>query len=223
MKAAILTVTRIFAFLATIYIWRIFQFKQNSQLTSLTIIIGAILLVFPAVWIARKTVDGRPTFEHLAWTTTILHMTLMILFGVSVIEAVKFFQIERGVLIPLPAEFGIVLLIITATTLVLTVVNLALSGLGAPFAIALSRRLANRWMYGWTRNPMVLSTLATLLSTGFYFQSLYFVLWVILFVTPALIYFLKVFEERELEIRFGSSYRDYKAKTSFLWPKKPKV
>jgi protein-S-isoprenylcysteine O-methyltransferase Ste14 len=69
---------------------------------------------------------------------------------------------------------------------------------------------------------MVLSTLAALLSAGIYFQSLYFILWVILLEAPSWIYFLKVYEERELEIRFGASYVEYKAKTPFLWPGRPK-
>jgi protein-S-isoprenylcysteine O-methyltransferase Ste14 len=181
------------------------------------------LICLSCVWAARKIVDGRPTPEYLAWTTSILHITLMILFGVSIIEAIKFFQIELGVVIPLPIELGIMLLLITGTAAGLTAVNLALSGLGAPFAIALSKRVANRWMYRWTRNPMVFCTLAALLSAGIYFQSLYFILWVILLPAPSWIYFLKVYEERELEIRFGTSYLEYKAKTPFLWPGKPKA
>jgi protein-S-isoprenylcysteine O-methyltransferase Ste14 len=221
MKSTVLTITRFVGFLITMYIWQIVQLGQYSQLISLTIIIGAIVLVFPVVWIGRKSVDIGPTIERLAWITTIVHMVLMILFGTSIVEAIKLFQVEPGVRIPLPVEFGMVLLVLTGVTLLLTVVNLALSGLGAPFAIALSKRLANRWMYRWTRNPMVLSTLATLLSVGVYLQSLYLVLWVVLFVTPAWIYFLKAYEERELEIRFGVSYLDYKCKTSFLWPRKP--
>jgi protein-S-isoprenylcysteine O-methyltransferase Ste14 len=70
---------------------------------------------------------------------------------------------------------------------------------------------------------MVLSTYATLLAAGLFFQSLYFVLWVLLLVVPAWIYFLKVYEERELEIRFGAPYLEYKARTAFLWPRRPKA
>jgi protein-S-isoprenylcysteine O-methyltransferase Ste14 len=221
MKSTVLTIIRFVGFLFTIYIWRVVQFGRFSQFTSLIIIIGAIVLVFPAVWIGRKAVDVKPTIERFAWITSIVHMLLMILLGVSIIEAIRFFQVEPGIRIPLPVEFGMVLLSLTGVISLLTVVNLALSGLGAPFAIALSKRLANRWMYRWTRNPMVLSTLAMLLSLGMYLQSLHFVLWVVLLVTPALIYFLKVYEERELEIRFGMPYMDYKAKTPFLWPRKP--
>jgi protein-S-isoprenylcysteine O-methyltransferase Ste14 len=105
----------------------------------------------------------------------------------------------------------------------MTVVNLALRGLGAPFAIALSRRLASDWMYAWTRNPMVLSLLAFLLSTGLWLRSLWFILWVLALPTPVMLAFLKWFEERELEIRFGQSYRDYSARTPMLWPRRPRA
>src|SRR4030042_1033151 len=103
----------------------------------------------------------------------------------------------------------------------MTVINLALKGLGAPFAVALNRRLAVDWMYAWTRNPMVLATLAFLLAIGIWFQSAFFVLWVLILVTPAWLVYLKVFEERELEIRFGASYLDYKARTPMLFPRRP--
>ena len=107
--------------------------------------------------------------------------------------------------------------------MLLTVANLALRGLGAPFDIVLSRRLATDWMYTWTRNPMVLATLACLLSVGLWLQSGLFVAWVLILVTPAWVVYLKLYEERELEIRFGQSYREYKARTSFLWPRKPRA
>jgi protein-S-isoprenylcysteine O-methyltransferase Ste14 len=102
------------------------------------------------------------------------------------------------------------------------VVNLAVRGLGAPFFIALSRRVATDWMYAWTRNPMVLTILAFFLSLGIWFQSLLFVLWVTILFSPALLTFVKVFEERELEIRFGASYLDYKSRTPMLFPRRPK-
>lgn len=221
MKSAFLTVARVIGFIITLYLWRRVQFGEFSEFTGFTIVIVPILLVFPASWIGRKLVDVKPTVERLVWITSAVHMILMIFFGSSIVESIRFFQIWQGPRLPILVEVSTVFLFLTGFFLLLTVVNLALSGLGAPFAIALSKRIANRWMYRWTRNPMVLSTLATLLSTGLCLQSLYFVLWVVLLVTPAWIYFLKVYEERELEIRFGVSYLDYKAKTSFLWPRMP--
>jgi protein-S-isoprenylcysteine O-methyltransferase Ste14 len=222
MKSAFLTVARVIGFFITLYIWRRVQIGEFLEFTGFTIVIIPILLVFPTSWISRKLVDVKPTVERVAWITSTVHMVLMIFFGSAIVESIIFFQIWQGPRLPIPVEVSTVLLYLTGFFLLLTVVNLALSGLGAPFAIALSRRIANRWMYRWTRNPMVLSTLATLLSAGLYLQSLYFILWVVLLVTPAWIYFLKAYEERELEIRFGASYLDYKANTSFLWPRKPR-
>jgi protein-S-isoprenylcysteine O-methyltransferase Ste14 len=77
-------------------------------------------------------------------------------------------------------------------------------------------------LYAWTRNPMVLAALAFFLSLGIWFQSTLFVFWVLIFFTPAILFFLKMYEERELELRFGASYLNYKNKTPFLWPRKPR-
>jgi protein-S-isoprenylcysteine O-methyltransferase Ste14 len=116
----------------------------------------------------------------------------------------------------------LILVIITGTASFLTVVNLALKGFGAPFFIKLSQKLAVDWMYAWTRNPMVLAVISFFLSLGIWFQSTLFVLWVLILFTPALLFFIRVFEEKELEFRFGESYLEYKAKTPMLFPRKLK-
>jgi len=55
-----------------------------------------------------------------------------------------------GWILPVPTEIGLILVVVTGAATLLAVVNLALKGLGAPFAIALSRKLATGWMYAWT-------------------------------------------------------------------------
>ncbi len=52
--------------------------------------------------------------------------------------------------------------------------------------------------------------------------SALFMLWVVGLFTPAMLVFLKVYEERELEVRFGASYLEYRASTPMLWPRRPK-
>jgi protein-S-isoprenylcysteine O-methyltransferase Ste14 len=69
---------------------------------------------------------------------------------------------------------------------------------------------------------MVLASLALGLSLGIWFQSIWFVLWVLILFAPALLFIVKVYEERELEIRFGASYLEYKSRTPMLFPRKPK-
>ena len=207
------------------FIWFIWWWALNAPLSNvmnLFIIVGGLLLVFPLVWLGRKILDRHQTISRVAWTTTFVHYALGILFGVAIIRAVITHQDWSGWVLPVPVEIGWLLVIVTGAVSLLTVVNLALKGLGAPFAIALSRKLAVDWLYAWTRNPMVLAALAFLLSLGIWFQSALFVLWVLILFAPALLVFVKVYEERELEIRFGASYLEYKSKTPMLLPRKPR-
>jgi protein-S-isoprenylcysteine O-methyltransferase Ste14 len=213
---------RVGLFGLTLLIWGALARSESTQIVSGLIIVGALLLVFPTVYIGRRFLDARPTPEQAAALNIPVHYALMILFGAAIIEAVKTGQAWRGFVLPLPAGLGLALLRATAIATLLTVLNLAARGLGAPFAIALSRRLATDWLYHWTRNPMVLATLACLLSFGLWIRSSLFVLWVLCLATPAWLAFLKIYEERELEIRFGESYLRYKARTPMLFPGRPR-
>lgn len=200
--------------------WWAFRLSP-SPAADLCLIVGGILLVFPLVWLGRKLLDQHPTLHRAEWTTTFVHFSLGLLFGIPLIRLILLQPAWPGWRLPIPPAVGLVLSILSGAAFLLTVVNLALKGSGAPFFIALSERLAVDWLYAWTRNPMVLAALALLLSLGLWFRSALFLLWVVLLFTPALLFFIKVFEERELEIRFGSSYLDYKSRTPMLIPRKP--
>ena len=205
-------------------IWRIWLWAIDqplSDLVNLSIIVGGVLLAFPLVWLGRKLLDRKPTASRAIRVTTFVHYSLGILFGLPIIRALTTYREWMGWKLPVPAEIGLVLVWVTGVACSLTVVNLALKGLGAPFSIALSRKLAVDWMYAWTRNPMVLTCLALLVSLGIWFQSLLFLLWATFLFAPALLFFVKVYEERELEIRFGESYLAYKARTPMLFPRRP--
>jgi protein-S-isoprenylcysteine O-methyltransferase Ste14 len=193
-----------------------------SNLQNLSIIAGGVILVFPVVWVGRKLLDKQPTITRTVWVTTFVHFALGFVFGVPIVRALATHQDWSGWALPVPSEIGLALVIITGAAFLLTVVTLALKGFGAPFFIALSRKLAADWLYAWTRNPMVLAVLAFFLSLGIWFQSGLFVLWVVLLFAPALLVFVKVYEERELEIRFGASYLEYKSRTPMLFPRRPK-
>lgn len=206
----------------TLLIWRWVADWHPAPVVSGVLIVGPVLLVSPVAWLGRRRLDAHPTAEHTAQVTALVHFVLMVLFGTSIIEAVKTGHAWPGWTMPLPAGIGLVLLWVTGLGTVLTVANLAVRGLGAPFAIALSRRLATDWMYRWTRNPMVLAVLAWLLSFGVWIRSTLFLAWVLLLVTPAFLAFLKAYEERELEIRFGQPYLDYKTRTPMLLPRRPR-
>jgi protein-S-isoprenylcysteine O-methyltransferase Ste14 len=222
MKHAVELLFRIALLVFTWLIWLWALHQRLSNRMNLFIIVGALLLVFPIVWLGRKILDRHLTTSGVVWITTFVQFALGNLFGVTIIRAVTTHQDWSDWKLPIPVEIGLLLVIITGAAFLLTVVNLALKGFGAPFFIALSRKLAADWLYAWTRNPMALAALAFLLSLGIWFQSVLFVLWVLILFAPALLFFLKVYEERELEFRFGASYLEYKSRTPMLFPRRPR-
>jgi protein-S-isoprenylcysteine O-methyltransferase Ste14 len=207
------------------FILFVLWWASNTPLSSamnLSMIVGGVLLTFPLVWLGRKILDRDQTTSRVAWTTTFVHFALGFTLGVPIVRAISTHQDWSGWALPVPSGIGLALVIITGAAFLLTVSNLALKGFGAPFFIVLSRKLAADWLYAWTRNPMVLAVMAFLLSLGIWFQSTLFVLWVLILFAPALLFFVKVYEERELEIRFGASYLEYKSRTPMLFPRRPK-
>jgi len=192
-----------------------------SNIVNLYIIVGGMWLVFPLVWLGRSILNRHRTTAGAVWTTTFVHFALGFVLGVPFVRALSTHQAWRGSPLPVPAGIGLALVLVTGAALLLTVANLALRGFGAPFFIVLSRKLAADWLYAWTRNPMVIAALAFFLSLGIWFRSLLFVLWVLVLFAPALLAFVKVYEERELEIRFGASYLEYKSRTPMLFPRRP--
>jgi len=222
MKPVIEFLFRIALLVFTFFIWWWALNAPLSNVMNLSIIVGGVLLVFPLVWLGRMILDRQPTTSRAAWITTFVHYALGILFGVPIIRAVITHQDWSDWKLPIPVGIGLLLVIVTGAATLLTMVNLALKALGAPFAISLSRKLAVDWSYAWTRNPMVLAALSFFLSLGIWFQSTLFLLWVFILFTPALLVFVKMYEERELEIRFGASYLEYKSRTPMLFPRKPR-
>jgi protein-S-isoprenylcysteine O-methyltransferase Ste14 len=176
MKHLLWAFARIALFVFVLWLWVWVLDQRLSIGVNLSIIVGGILLVFPVVWSGRKMLDRKPTLSRVTWITTFVHYAVVLLLGLSLFRAVVTHQEWSGWTLPVPTEIGLVLVLITGAAALLTVVNLALKGLGAPFAIALSRKLVVGWMYAWTRNPMVLATLAFILSLGLWFRSLLFVL-----------------------------------------------
>ncbi len=98
--------------------------------------------------------------------------------------------------------------------------NIRLQTLGSGAnAFRLTKRIVEKDIYHLTRNPMSLGYYLLGLSIGFLSGSSLLTLYVLLGLIPAHLFFLKFFEELELELRFGDSYLQYKRKTSFLFPK----
>jgi len=98
--------------------------------------------------------------------------------------------------------------------------NKSLRALGSGAnAFRLTKRIVEKDIYKYTRNPMSLGYYLFSLSVGFISGSTLLTLYILLGLIPAHLFFLKFFEELELELRFGESYKQYKQKVPFLIPK----
>ncbi len=133
MKHIVELIIRIVLLVFIFFIWIWVLNEPFSYIMNLCIIAGGELLVFPAIWIARKILDRKPTSSRAVWITTFVHYTLGILFGLPIISAITTHQDWSCWTLPIPVEIGLILLIMTGAVLLLTMVNLALRGFGAPF------------------------------------------------------------------------------------------
>lgn len=206
------------SFATTLLIWSWVFHTRFDTPASAAIIVGAIVLMVPVSLVARRWLDREPTPQRVRAATFLLHWVVMILIGAALLEAIKTGRSWRGWTLPLPPGIGWAVMWIAGIAGALCVLNLAVRGLGAPWSIALSRRLVSDWLYRWTRNPMGLAFVAFLIAFGLWIQSLLFVAWAVLLVAPAWLLFVKIFEERELELRFGDAYRSYRARTPMFIP-----
>ena len=102
----------------------------------------------------------------------------------------------------------------------LAVTNRLLRSLGSGTnAFVLTKKIVNDDIYKRTRNPMSLGFYLFALALGFASNSTFVLLAVSLGLIPAHAFFLKFFEEVELELRFSEAYLEYKKTVPFLFPK----
>jgi protein-S-isoprenylcysteine O-methyltransferase Ste14 len=102
----------------------------------------------------------------------------------------------------------------------LGVTNKLLRSLGSGTnAFILTKKIVDDDIYKRTRNPMSLGFYLTALALAFASSSTFVLLAASLGLIPAHAFFLKYFEELELELRFGESYREYKKTVPFLIPR----
>ena len=93
----------------------------------------------------------------------------------------------------------------------LVITNKLLRALGSGAnAFRLTKRIVSEDVYRRTRNPMSLGFYLWTLAIGLCSGSTFITLVVLLGWIPAHIFFLKYFEELELELRFGESYLNTK-------------
>lgn len=119
-----------------------------------------------------------------------------------------------------PAFLALGILLAVSGFYFMAITNKLLRALGSGAnAFRLTKRIVADDIYKRTRNPMSLGFYLLALATGFISGSTFVTLAVVLALIPSHIFFLKYFEELELELRFGKSYLEYKKAVPFLIPR----
>ncbi|HTW47938.1 MAG TPA: methyltransferase [Acidobacteriaceae bacterium] len=207
---------RLAGFAGVYFCWRVAADHAFAFWPAIALTWGSVLLVPLFALAALGLLNRRPTAQTAALLTVPVHYMEMILLGCALIVAWTLMQAHPLARIPFPRAVSMLLMQIFGAIAALTVLNLAVRGLGLPFAAIQSSRLASGWLYAHCRNPMGLASLLFLLSAALWMQSLHAVLWVVGWFSPAWILYVRIYEERELELRFGAPYLEYKARAPFF-------
>jgi protein-S-isoprenylcysteine O-methyltransferase Ste14 len=88
---------------------------------------------------------------------------------------------------------------------------------GTPFPMLPTQKLLIVGPFKYCRNPMTLGTIAAYVGISILVGSFSALIAVAIFAT-ILISYLKLIEEKELAMRFGNEYIEYKKKTPFIIP-----
>ena len=178
-----------------------------------TIILGILLRVYPSKKVRETT---TMLLHFIAFCTFLLPLLIGIFYpGLSTYD--ELLGIQSLPYSPLRVAFGAIL--VPIGIFFVAVSNFALLEHGhGQAAFFLTKKVVKRNIYKLTRNPMSLGFYLGCLALGLLSGSTYFTLWLLIEVIPAHVFYLKFFEERELGLRFGNPYLEYRREVPFLFP-----
>ena len=105
--------------------------------------------------------------------------------------------------------FGLVVIGLGLYIMLLTISSFARIGQGTLAPWSPTKKLVITGMYRYVRNPMILGVLTVLAGEAIAILSWKITVWAVVFFLINHIYF-HVYEEPDLERRFGDEYREYK-------------
>ncbi|MFW9828609.1 MAG: methyltransferase family protein [Candidatus Thorarchaeota archaeon] len=134
------------------------------------------------------------------------------------------FKFPQIVIFPINLIIAIIVMIIAFIWAIWSNFELYHSGKGSPVPLkgTQTMTIVSKGPYRYSRNPMVFGYILLWIGLGFLFNSIFLLIGFSLIITILLILIVKLWEEKDLESRFGNSYLEYKKKVSFLIPLPPK-
>ncbi len=91
-------------------------------------------------------------------------------------------------------------------------------GRGTPVPIMATQQLIIQKPYSYCRNPMALGAILMYLGVAILIGSIS-AAGLVLLGAAVLLTYIKLIEEKEMELRFGDAYREYRKQTPFIIPR----
>ncbi|WP_129631128.1 methyltransferase family protein [Candidatus Oscillochloris fontis] len=194
----------------------------------ITLIVGLLGLVvfFLATIVFGRRLRQQPSKIAAEETSRIMHFLFFAGLGLPFMISIFYPGINKLDFLvgfsPLPMRplfilFGLIIAIPGLYFLSISNRKLRALGSGAN-AFRLTQRVVVQDVYRMTRNPMSFGYYLSALSLSLITGSTLLTLYTLFGIIPVHIFFLKYFEEYELELRLGDSYRTYKTQVPFLLP-----
>lgn len=183
-------------------------------------VLGTVIL---GVWLRRN-----PSVAAANQASRVMHFLFFAGLGAPFLVATVYPGLTRldsvAGLEPLPwrpLTLGLGLILSVPGVYLLGVSNRLLRARGhGANAFRLTKQVVEHEIYGYTRNPMSLGYYLAALGLSLLVGSTVLTLYVLVGLIPAHLFFLSFFEERELELRFGEPYRQYRQAVPFLIPRR---
>ena len=188
--------------------------------------LGVVVFLAGSIWLglAIRRAPTRPAAErasrasHLLFWTCLLGPGLVGLLYPGLTQYDPLLGIGPLPLRPIALVAGLPLIAVGLGFMAAANRALLRIGRGAP-AFLLTEQLVTGGIYGRTRNPMSLGYYAACLGVGLIAGSVTVTLAALLVIIPVHLFNLWYFEERELELRYGVPYRNYRRRVAFLLPR----
>ena len=119
----------------------------------------------------------------------------------------------------IPVVVGGLLILVGLCTIWITVSLFTDYGKGTPAPYAPPKILVAIGIYKYVRNPMMIGVWSVLFGEAILFFSFWVLIWFLIFFTASIL-FVALWEEGDLESRFGESYREYKKKVPRWIPRR---
>jgi protein-S-isoprenylcysteine O-methyltransferase Ste14 len=170
-----------------------------------------------ANWIFRTATGNEKRRRQLTPVIVFMFTLYVALFIVAAVFTDKWLNLPSIVFLPWTMIAGLVLLIPGSILYIWTGIDFVKSR-GTPAPVNPPVTLISSGLYAYSRNPMVTGIYLCYFGLGFLIGSISLVV----FYTPLFIIFMHYYlikvEEKELELKFGQDYLDYKKRVARYLP-----